>query len=83
MSTQKELKEIRKELNTMPTTQMILERAQYVNFVIEELEYKYNDLYAVATAAHDMITQYSEDEWMIGLTSDEIDSILLVEKNEK
>lgn len=66
-------------LKDYPKWETMKQRAKYVNHRLGELDYTFSDLQIDSKILNDyvynIINKKGKDEWMIGLTTEEIDSI--------
>lgn len=69
--------DLNSSVNSLPDYKDYTERAKYVNVILHNLEYRYDDLHALATAAYDMASNKTthDFDWTVGLTTEQIDSI--------
>lgn len=54
LDVRKDVVSLREELNTKARYEDVKLRAQYVNLCLHDLEYRYDGLYSMSTAAYDM-----------------------------
>lgn len=65
-------------LNEYAKVNDIKARSQYVNHNVQQLEMLVRDAHSLAESAYDMAhKKMSRDQWMEGLTTEEVDSIRL------
>ena len=81
----RQIQKVEKILSDYAKTEDVRLRSQYVNHNITEIDIRSRDAMSMAKSAYDMAyKQMSRDEWMIGLTTEQVDSIRLshnVEEN--
>lgn len=68
-----------RQLKTKADLKVVKQRAKFVNIYLHDLEYKYNEIHSLAGSAYDIAEENVERyDWTIGLTTKEIDSILVM-----
>lgn len=73
----KEVDLLTKIVNYKADVELVKQRAKFVDLCLHDLEYKYNDTYSLAGSAYDLAdANINRYEWTVGLTTEEIDSIV-------
>ena len=73
-----QIQKLTKTLSDYAKVKDIRARSQYVNHNVTEIDIRSRDALSLARAAYDMASEkMSKDEWMVGLTTEEVDSIRL------
>jgi hypothetical protein len=75
---QTQIHNLRRDMENYAKVKDIKSRSQYVNFNVNEIAMHAMDAHALAEAAYDMAyDKMSRDQWMVGLTTEQVDSIRL------